>query len=107
MATKDEWAAMDAINKHFTFRERTAFLVGYRTAEASGREKERAENAKMRAVMEAAKALVAGINRCSKKWDACFIMAAIHGCELESGYHIGAELKAAEDALAAIERGEP
>ena len=32
MATKEEWAAMNEINPHFTFRERTAFLVGYRKA---------------------------------------------------------------------------
>ena len=32
MATKEEWAAMNSINPHFTFRERTAFLVGYRLA---------------------------------------------------------------------------
>lgn len=32
MATKQEWAAMNSINPHFDFRERTAFLVGRRLA---------------------------------------------------------------------------
>lgn len=31
-ATQEEWRAMNSVNRHFTFRERTAFLVGHRLA---------------------------------------------------------------------------
>lgn len=38
MATKKEWDAMNSINPHFTFRERTAFLVGFRLGRADALE---------------------------------------------------------------------
>lgn len=41
VATKKEWDAMNSINPHFTFRERTAFLVGFRLGRADALEEAR------------------------------------------------------------------
>lgn len=43
--TKTERAAMESINKHFTFREKTAFLVGYRLAKRKAMEVAQASQA--------------------------------------------------------------